>query len=102
MSVSRAFELALTGSARLVWPLLQAAIASAGESRIPPWWAPAPLLKSRERSKPSLGFPRTTDSLCPACVRDIRSQILSGERSIESMLNESVGEISARILERDG
>ena len=33
---------------------------------------PAPLLKSRERTSPQLGWPRTTDSLCPTCVRETR------------------------------
>jgi tetraether lipid synthase len=102
MSVSKAFELALTSSARIAWPILQALNSLVGEGTIHPKWAPAPLLKSRERSKPPLGWPRTTDSLCPTCVRDMRAQILAGERSIESLLNESVGEIPARILERDG
>src|SRR5262245_59888624 len=35
-----------------------------------PKWSDKPLLKSWEKSKPTLGFPRTTDSLCPTCVRD--------------------------------
>ena len=30
-----------------------------------PKWAPAPSIKSKERTFPVLGFPRTTDSLCP-------------------------------------
>ena len=38
-----------------------------------PKWAPAPLLKSRERTQPQLGWPRTTDSLCPTCVREARA-----------------------------
>ena len=47
-----------------------------------PKWAPAPLLKSRERTKPQLGWPRTTDSLCPTCVRETRARILSGAMPI--------------------
>jgi len=102
MSLSKAFELALTGSARVAWPIVRGLNLLLGERSIHPRWAPAPLLKSRERSSPPLGWPRTTDSLCPTCVRDIRAQILSGERSIESLVNQSIGEIPARILERDG
>ena len=40
-------------------------------------------LKSRERSQPPLGWPRTTDSLCPTCVRETRTRILSGEQAID-------------------
>ena len=44
---------------------------------IHPKWAPAPLLKSHEKSRPPLGFPRTTDSLCPKCVKEVRTAILA-------------------------
>ena len=37
-----------------------------------PKWSAAPLLKSHERTSPQLGWPRTTDSLCPTCVRETR------------------------------
>jgi uncharacterized radical SAM superfamily Fe-S cluster-containing enzyme len=67
-----------------------------------PRWAPAPLLKSRERSKPALGFPRETDSLCPGCVKDARDQILSGKADWSVLVNSKVGEIRALIRERDG
>ena len=102
MSFWKPVELALTGSARLAWPVFQAINRRfEGKSFQPPWSA-APLLKSRERSSPSLGWPRTTDSLCPSCVRETRARILSGEQSIESLVNQHVGEIPASILERDG
>jgi len=65
-------------------------------------WAPAPLAKSGERSSPVLGWPRTTDSLCPTCVRETRAQILSGEVDPEVLVRERVGEIKAHIVERDG
>src|SRR5581483_5580704 len=67
-----------------------------------PRWAPAPLLKSWQRSKPPLGWPRVTDSLCPSCVKEARRRILSGEQSVESLVQDHVGEIKAQILERDG
>ena len=41
-----------------------------------PTWSDKPLLKSYEKEKPPLGWPRTTDSLCPKCVPEIRKQIL--------------------------
>ncbi len=61
-----------------------------------------PLLKSSERTKPALGWPRSTDSLCPECVKVTRQGILSGEQSIESLVDNHTGEIRAHILERDG
>src|ERR1700740_3055895 len=61
-----------------------------------------PLLKSYEKTKPPLGWPRETDSLCPKCAPEIRQQILDGKLPHEILLNEKVGEIKATILERDG
>jgi 7,8-dihydro-6-hydroxymethylpterin dimethyltransferase len=67
-----------------------------------PKWSDKPLLKSYEKSKPPLGWPRTTDSLCPKCVPEIRQQILDGHLPHEVLMNEKVGELKATIVERDG
>src|SRR6202166_1739096 len=67
-----------------------------------PKWSDKPLLKSYEKSKPPLGWPRSTDSLCPKCVPEIRQQILDGKLPHEVLMNEKVGEIKATIIERDG
>ena len=67
-----------------------------------PKWAPAPLLKQRERGFPTLGFPRETDSLCPGCVKEVRSEILSGKADWKVLVDGNPGEIKARILEEDG
>ena len=64
-----------------------------------PEWAPRPLLKSRERSRPPLGWPRETDSLCPRCVIETRNAILSGERDLADLVDGHVGEVKARIQE---
>jgi uncharacterized radical SAM superfamily Fe-S cluster-containing enzyme len=69
---------------------------------VTPKWADKPLLKSYEKTKPPLGWPRATDSLCPKCVPEIRKQILDGKLPHEVLLNEKVGEIKAQIIERDG
>jgi uncharacterized radical SAM superfamily Fe-S cluster-containing enzyme len=69
---------------------------------IPTKWSEKPLLKSHQRSKPPLGWPRATDSLCPRCSPEIRQQILDGKLPHEILLNEKVGEIKAQIIERDG
>jgi hypothetical protein len=67
-----------------------------------PKWSNKPLPKSYQKEKPPLGWPRTTDSLCPKCVPEIRKQILDGKLPHEVLLNEKVGEIKAQIIERDG
>ncbi len=67
-----------------------------------PKWSDKPLLKSWQKSKPTLGFPRTTDSLCPQCVIEAREAIISGKRDVSDLLNEKIGEIKAQIIERDG
>ncbi len=67
-----------------------------------PRWSDKPLLKSREKSKPPLGWPRQTDSLCPRCVPQIRQQIVDGKQDYRVLLNERPGEIKAQIIERDG
>jgi len=67
-----------------------------------PRWSDKPLLKSREKSKPPLGWPRQTDSLCPRCVPEIRQQIVDGKQDYRVLLNEKPGEIKAQLIERDG
>ncbi len=102
MNVWKPVELALVGAAKAAWPALQLINRQFESQPFQPKWAPAPLLKSSQRTKPQLGWPRTTDSLCPTCVRETRTRILSGEQSIESLVNEHAGEIKAQIVERDG
>jgi uncharacterized radical SAM superfamily Fe-S cluster-containing enzyme len=67
-----------------------------------PKWSDKPLLKSWEKQKPKLGWPRETDSLCPKCIPEIRKQILDGKLPVEILKNEKRGEIKANIIERDG
>src|SRR5271154_4634185 len=67
-----------------------------------PKWSDKPLLKSWEKSKPTLGFPRQTDSLCPGCVKDARNAIFDGKKDWRDLMSEKVGEIKAQIIERDG
>src|SRR3954464_665329 len=102
MNPWKPLELALTGGARLLWPAFQAINQRVDGAAFQPKWADRPLLKSTDRSKPQFGWPRTTDSLCPTCVRDARARILSGEQDVSSLVNEHIGEITAHIVERDG
>ena len=92
----------LSRTARAAWPLVQK-INRAIERPAPhPSWAPAPLLKRRERTFPQLGFPRETDSLCPRCVKEVRTEILSGRRDLRDLVDGRPGEIKASIVEKDG
>ncbi len=67
-----------------------------------PKWSDKPLLKSHQKSKPALGWPRETDSLCPRCVPQIRKQIIDGVKDYRILLQEKPGEIKAKVIERDG
>jgi uncharacterized radical SAM superfamily Fe-S cluster-containing enzyme len=67
-----------------------------------PKWSDRPMLKSWEKSKPTLGWPRETDSLCPGCVKEAREAIISGAKDYRDLMHEKVGEIKAQIIERDG
>ncbi|HMC83520.1 MAG TPA: radical SAM protein [Candidatus Polarisedimenticolia bacterium] len=87
--------------ANAAWHTFQMANRLVPYGRIQPRWAPAPLLKSRERSLPPLGFPRETDSLCPKCVLEVRSAILQGREDWQVLIQGKPGEIKARIVEKD-
>ncbi len=95
-------EKAVTVAATGVWAVFERLNRIKPNPSPTPKWSDKPLLKSYEKSKPPLGWPRTTDSLCPKCVPEIRQQILDGELPHEILLNEKVGEIKATIIERDG
>ena len=66
-----------------------------------PKWSDKPLLKSWQKTRPNLGWPRETDSLCPKCVIEARERIISGEEDYHILIDEKVGEIKAKIIERD-
>ena len=99
--MSRILSAGLSKTAERIWPLVQRYNRTFERPSPHPRWAPAPLLKRRERSFPTLGFPRETDSLCPRCVKEVRDDILSGRRDLSELVNEKPGEIRARIVERD-
>src|SRR6059036_1497493 len=67
-----------------------------------PKWSDKPLLKSWEKTKATLGWPRQTDSLCPDCVKEAREAIIHGKKDWRDLMSEKVGEIKAQIIERDG
>jgi hypothetical protein len=102
VNVWKPIEWGLVAGAKVTWPAFQAINRRVKTKAFHPKWSPAPLPKSHERTKPQLGFPRTTDSLCPVCVRETRARILSGQQPIQTLLHDTNGEIKADILERDG
>ena len=102
MPGARQIESAVSLVADAAWHLFQTVNRRVPAGSVQPVWAPAPLLKSAERTSPVLGWPRTTDSLCPTCVKETRARILSGEADPSILANERVGEIKAHIIERDG
>ena len=100
--ISKAAEKALTYGAKAGWAVFSRLNTISPNPSFTPKWSDKPLLKSYEKEKPPLGWPRTTDSLCPKCVPEIRQQIVDGKLPHEILLNEKVGEIKAQIIERDG
>jgi uncharacterized radical SAM superfamily Fe-S cluster-containing enzyme len=96
------FEKGLTVVANGAWSVFSRLNRIRPTRSFTPRWSDKPLLKSWEKSKPTLGWPRQTDSLCPNCVREARTAILDGKKDVSVLLNENVGEIKATILERDG
>jgi len=95
-------EKALTYVARAAWFVFERLNRIRPNPSFTPKWSDRPLLKSYEKVKPPLGWPRTTDSLCPKCVPEIRQQILDGKLPVEILREEPVGQIKAQIIERDG
>ena len=96
------FEKGLSIAANGAWVVFDGLNQIKQNPSFTPAWSDKPLLKSYQKSKPPLGWPRQTDSLCPTCVREARQEILDGKKDVSVLLNEKVGEIKASILERDG
>jgi uncharacterized radical SAM superfamily Fe-S cluster-containing enzyme len=95
-------EKAVTVAAGVAWKVFNTFNSIKPNASFTPKWSEKPLLKSWEKQKPTLGWPRTTDSLCPKCVPEIRNKIVNGELPVEILKNEKVGEIKAQIIARDG
>src|SRR5580765_6625804 len=98
----RPLERLAATTARAVWPLVRRFNERFERPSPQPKWAPAPLLKRRERSFPTLGWPRETDSLCPRCVKEVRTAILDGKTDLRVLLDGKPGEIKAHIIEENG
>ncbi len=95
-------EKGLTVVARGAWAVFDSFNSIKPNPSFTPSWSEKPLLKSWQKVKPPLGWPRETDSLCPVCVREARQEIVDGKRDYSVLLTEKIGEIKAQIVERDG
>jgi uncharacterized radical SAM superfamily Fe-S cluster-containing enzyme len=95
-------EKAVTVAAKGAWTVFDKVNSINPNPSFTPKWSDKPLLKSYQKSKPPLGWPRSTDSLCPKCVPEIRQQIIDGKLPVEVLMHEKAGEIKAQIVERDG
>jgi uncharacterized radical SAM superfamily Fe-S cluster-containing enzyme len=95
-------EKGLTVAAGAAWSVFEKVNQIKQNPSFTPKWSEKPLLKSWQKVKPPLGWPRETDSLCPTCVREARQAIIDGKKPVSDLLNEKVGEIKATIIERDG
>ena len=96
-------EKAFTYAAGAAWTVFDKVNQISQNPGFVPTWSDKPLLKSWEKTKPPLGWPRETDSLCPRCVPEIRQQILDGKTPARRPVQlASPGEIKAQVIERDG
>ena len=95
-------EKALTYAAGAAWAVFDKVNQISQNPGFTPAWSDKPLLKSWEKTKPPLGWPRDTDSLCPRCIPEVRQQILDGKAPLDVLYTNKPGEIKAQVIERDG
>src|ERR1700686_5346327 len=100
--IARTFDWVVCKTAGITFDTIQYFNKRNPNPSVTPKWSDKPLLKSWEKTKPTLGFPRQTDSLCPACVKEAREAIIAGKKDWRDLMSEKVGEIKAQIIERDG
>src|SRR6266699_1910427 len=100
--IARTFDWVVCKTAGITFNAIQYFNKRNPNPSVTPKWSDKPLLKSWEKTKPTLGFPRQTDSLCPACVKEAREAIIAGKKDWRDLMSEKVGEIKAQIIERDG
>src|SRR5260370_17840393 len=68
-------EKAVTLAAGAAWTLFERFNRIKPNAAFTPKWSDKPLLKSYEKMKPKLGWPRQTDSLCPKLIPAIRHRL---------------------------
>jgi uncharacterized radical SAM superfamily Fe-S cluster-containing enzyme len=98
---STTWERALARGAGVAWTALQAVNRTIPARQRRPTWAPEAVLPGAP-SRPDLSLPRSTSSLCPHCVRDLRQRIADGDVGPDDLRRDHPGRIPARIVEREG
>jgi uncharacterized radical SAM superfamily Fe-S cluster-containing enzyme len=98
--VLRHGEAVLSAAAKAAWPsLVRYMDRHTGEAKEPLW---APTALGTSSSKPPLGWPRQTDSLCPECTKRVRQAVVDGEADVSILSEGHPGAIPATIVERHG
>jgi uncharacterized radical SAM superfamily Fe-S cluster-containing enzyme len=95
-------EKVLTYAAQAAWTVFDKANQIHQNPSFTPKWSEKPLLKSYQKTKPPLGWPRETDSLCPRCIPEVRKEVLDGKKPLSLLIDHKAGEIKAQVIERDG
>jgi uncharacterized radical SAM superfamily Fe-S cluster-containing enzyme len=93
-------EKAVSYAARGAWFVFERLNRIGQNPSFTPKWSDKPLLKSWEKTKPPLGWPRETDSLCPKCIPEVRQEVLDGKRPLSEMIEGRMGEIKAQVIRR--
>ena len=76
------FEKGLAVAANGAWVVFNGLNKIKQSPAFTPKWSDKPLLKSYQKTKPPLGWPRETDSLCPKCTREARQAIVDGKKDV--------------------
>jgi uncharacterized radical SAM superfamily Fe-S cluster-containing enzyme len=96
------FEKGLSVAATVAFDAIQVINRHRPSPSFTPKWSDKPLQKSWQKTKPTLGWPRTTDSLCPSCVKEARQRIIENGEDPYQVIQDRPGEIKATIIEREG
>jgi 7,8-dihydro-6-hydroxymethylpterin dimethyltransferase len=88
-------------AAGIAWNVTHLINRSLPEGQLPtPVWSSTPLKKKRERASPPLG-PRTTQSVCPKCLIEVRDGVLGGTMNVTDLIDHP-GVIEAEVVEEAG
>ena len=94
---------ASTRAAGIAWNVAQLINRSQPEGQLPiPVWSSTPLKKEkRERLFPPLG-PRTTQSVCPKCLVEVRDGVLGGRMNATDLIRTILALLTRKFVEEAG
>jgi uncharacterized radical SAM superfamily Fe-S cluster-containing enzyme len=95
------FHPALSTVGNMAWKATNVAAGFLQSDAPHPVWAPGPLPRASERSRPEFGFPRATKSLCPECNREAVNSVLHHQKGLDTFI-EDPGVIDAQLVEEAG